>query len=112
MTAATAAQRGANTSAFAAAAAAATGATTAAGPAAATASPQRQQQQQDGGEDGSGSGYWSNSDRLRAANLVIDWSALNIDINNRRTWLGEGSFGRVTRGCYNQTGARWHGIVD
>jgi hypothetical protein len=40
---------------------------------------------------------------------VIDWSQLNTDLNNRRKVIGQGSYGRVTIGCYNQTGGRGSG---
>jgi hypothetical protein len=58
-----------------------------------------QQQQQD--EDGSGADY----ERLQASNWIIDWTQLKIDVNNRRMCIGQGSYGRVQVGCYNQTGA-------
>jgi hypothetical protein len=46
---------------------------------------------------------------LQANNWVIDWSQLNIDINNRRKIIGQGSYGRVQIGCYNQTGGGGEG---
>jgi hypothetical protein len=64
---------------------------------------QRQQYQQQYQQQEDGSDY----ERLQASNWVIDWSQLNTDLNNRRKIIGQGSYGRVTIGCYNQTGAWW-----
>jgi hypothetical protein len=61
---------------------------------------QQQQQRQQYQQQEDGSDY----ERLQASNWVIDWSQLNTDLNNRRKVIGQGSYGRVTIGCYNQTG--------
>jgi hypothetical protein len=66
---------------------------------------QQQQQRQQYQQQEDGSDY----ERLQASNWVIDWSQLNTDLNNRRKVIGQGSYGRVTIGCYNQTGGRGSG---